>query len=114
MIELKSLARAATPGPWIASDPPECDGAFAWVDSGGRDYGTMCTVYATLCPEKPLANAAYIAALSPERVLQLLDVIEVAKAMRDAYVKAWRTDDPLPKSVAAFDAALAALDKEQK
>ena len=60
------------------------------------------------------ADGDYIAALSPERVLAMIAVIEAAKAMRDAYVKAWRTDDPLPKSVAAFDAERAKLEKEQK
>ena len=33
--------------------------------------------------EQEVADAAYIAALSPERVLAMLDVIEAAKALRD-------------------------------
>ena len=101
--DLEQLARAATPGPWVASDPEDSDGKFAWVDNDKRDFGSMCTVYATSCPESPLANAAYIAALSPERVLALLAVIEAAKAYRNRPNSA--TEDE-------FDYALEKLDGE--
>ena len=46
--------------------------------------------------------------IRPQTILAMIAVIDAAKAMRDAYVKAWRTDDPKPASVATFDASLAA------
>ena len=109
LTDLERLARAATPGPWVASDPEDSDGKFAWVDNDKRDFGSMCTVYATSCPESPLANAAYIAALSPERVLAMIAVIEAAKAMRDMYSA---TGD-WTQSRGSFDAAIDAA-REQK
>jgi len=100
LADLKRLALAATPGPWATS--PATSSYFGVRTTCGR---MLYTSIIRGSQEEAQANAAYIAALSPERVLQLLDVIEAAKAMRDyagvmpgAYV---------------FDAALAALDKEQ-
>jgi hypothetical protein len=99
---LEQLALAATPGPWIASDPEDSDGKFAWVDNDGRDFGSMCTVYATSCPEFPLTNARYIAALSPARVLAMIAIVKAAQAMRDKRDVEVVTD---PR-VLAFDAAI--------
>ena len=73
LAELESLALAATPG-----DNPLKHGVAA-------------------------ANWELCAALSPERVLAMIAVIEAAKAMRE---------DMLPKTVAAFDAALAELEQQ--
>jgi len=56
--ELERLAKAATPGPWC---------------SESRDG---CPVYLTQCA----TDAAYLAALSPERVIALLKVIWAADA----------------------------------
>jgi hypothetical protein len=55
---LESLARAATPGRW---------------------YGTRY-----LRPHVSTHDAAYIAALSPERVLALIQIVRAADAMRNA------------------------------
>jgi len=108
LTDLERLARAATPGPWVASDPEDSDGKFAWVDNDKRDFGSMCTVYATSCPESPLANAAYIAALSPERVLALLAVVKAAEAMRERC--RYEVAGQLHGAACAFDAALAELE----
>lgn len=51
--------------------------------------------------DKEQANAAYIAALSPERVLSIVAALRAAIAMRDAWMQ--------PSDVAAFDRALSAL-----
>jgi len=103
LTDLERLARAATPGEWANDEQwPR------WVLA--NDEPLASTVHSS----RPEADAAYIAALSPERVLQLLDerdqmiaVIEAAKAMRV---------DPTYRSgyLQAFDEALAALEKEQK
>ena len=81
LAELESLAREVHPNGWES-----CESSLL-RDGWTSDF------------------AAYIAALSPERVLAMIAVIEAAKAMRDyagvmpgAYV---------------FDAALAALDKDR-
>ena len=49
--------------------------------------------------------------LFPERVLAMIAVIEAAKAMREEYSAVARTHMPIFDT---FDAALAALDKEQE
>ena len=106
LTELRALALAATPGPWVQQPDGWTVRRVVAQDASQRGWRVAYT-YASGPDrvEQEVADAAYIAALSPERVLAMLDVIEAAKAMRDyagvmpgAYV---------------FDAALAALDKEQ-
>ena len=107
LTDLERLARAATPGPW------ELDDEFCVY--GKHEYAPRGIAYVGIC--RPVdggrtdgADAAYIAALSPERVLAIIAVIEAAKAMRDKHDVEVVTD---PR-VLAFDAALAALEGEQK
>jgi hypothetical protein len=75
---LESLARAATPGPWHDEYRSQ-DGYSVWSDAGMR----LVAGYASSFDK---ANAAYIAALSPERVLALIAVVRAADAMLKAGV----------------------------
>lgn len=70
---LRALAEAATPGPWEADD----HGFWRWTDEAARqgeyvlcaeyEYDTGVTMQ---CSD---ADAAYIAAASPDAILRLLD-----------------------------------------
>jgi hypothetical protein len=114
LAELESLARAATPGTWAHHSSESvriCDDAHDSV------AGCRTIVEAEVIGyerEQSVANAAYIAALSPERVLAMIAVIEAAKAMRHYFPHIPTQDFRHGDITAAFDAALAALDKEQK
>jgi hypothetical protein len=83
---LETLARAATPGPWLENDDSEC----------GRYAGP---------PGQSLtrADAAYIAAMSPDVALKLLAVVQAAKALADD-----NSDDP--DLISAVGVAVSALD----
>jgi hypothetical protein len=103
LADLKRLALAATPGPYYVAldDAEECgphrNSGLSLVDTGRQEDWPI----ARLCET---ASARYIAALSPERVLALLAVIEAAKAMRRAGLANLGDYDH------AFDAALAKLE----
>jgi len=108
LTDLERLTRAATPGTWAHHSSESvriCDDAHDSV------AGCRTIVEAEVIGyerKQSVANAAYIAALSPERVLAMIAVIEAAKKWRaSAYGET-------QQNIAAFDAALAALDKEQK
>ena len=94
--ELRKLARAATPGPW---------GRWNRDATRVRRYfGT--SGYDDICQASTGENAAYIAALSPERVLAMIAVIEAAMAMRREIDNPWCLTE-------AYDALRAKLEKEQ-
>jgi len=96
--ELRALALAATPGEWANDEQwPR------WVLA--NDEPLASTVHSS----RPEADAAYIAALSPERVLAMIAVIEAAKAMHVEY------DQDLYTTATnkAFKAALAKLERER-
>lgn len=62
-----------------------------------------------------LEDAAYIAALSPERILAMLDVIEAAADVRIAIHNGGSSyNDKLLDAVVAFDHASAALNEAMK
>jgi len=63
---LRALAGAATPGPWFDGDPEPHYGEFGWAVYG-------CPAGETEDSEQGRADAAYIAAASPDRILALLD-----------------------------------------
>ena len=104
LTELRKLALAATPGPYTAElvqadTPAEPD---IW-----RVYGADDSYEATICEcwtgeQNNGAQARYIAALSPERILSMLAVIEAAKAY-------FGQSDEL-EAEAAFHEALAKLE----
>lgn len=64
MNDLRKLAEAATPGPWEAQ--------FMWVQA--VDLTPIAEI------EDSLADTAYIAAMSPDRTIVLLDHIEALQA----------------------------------
>lgn len=78
--ELRKLAEAATPGPYFvgndaAEDAPDhTNSGLSMVDTGRTEDWPI----ARLC-ETPSANL--IAALSPERILAMLDMIEAADGL---------------------------------
>lgn len=74
---LRKLAQAATPGPWLCSEEIE-----------GRHITDQ--------------DAVYIAALSPERVLALVECVRASKAAR-----MMNTDE----TIATLDAELAKLEE---
>jgi len=90
--ELERLARAATPGPWRRDKEKVNRVGMAY------DVGTVCY---TRC----VSDAEYFAALSPERVLAMIAVIDAAKAYRDS---------PNAPTEEALDTALDALERGQK
>jgi hypothetical protein len=86
MTDLRALAEAATPGPWARSEVPgdtltvyqdSSGGAIAWVN-GDNETG----------PHHPSADAAYIAAVSPDVVLALLDERDALRAALEAVITA--------------------------
>ena len=103
---LKKLAQAATPGPYYVAldDAEECgphrNSGLSLVDTGRTGD---CPI-ARLCETQ---SANLIAACSPERILQLVAVIEAAKAMHVTVGS--ETDN----GKVAFDAALAALEGDK-
>ena len=99
--ELRALALAATPGKWAVS--PATSSYFGVRTVCGR---MLFTSIIRSSQEEAQANAAYIAALSPERVLAMIACIEAAKLAR-IHLMGYSAFDK-------FDAALAALEKEQK
>jgi hypothetical protein len=76
--ELKKLAEAATPGPWIAGDDEDSDYFLVGPHDGD---GLVFHPVVTLHTE---ANADYIAAANPAAILKLLainaELVEALKA----------------------------------
>ena len=89
MTDLRALAEAATPGPWETdARPPEYPHANAVRYAGGQIQGgaNVCGIGMFILHDGGQdrasmdANAAYIAAVSPDVVLDLLDEIERLQA----------------------------------
>jgi hypothetical protein len=100
---LRKLALAATPGPWKMDKSrrvlgPAFDGS----------YRSICDQVRGGSPESADANAALIVALSPERVLLLLDLIDAAHAMRECD---WQNTVARVHAEQAYDALRAKLDE---
>jgi hypothetical protein len=127
MTDLRALALAATPGPWFEADWNDDDGQVkttierrtpevlrpGWA-SIWPDAMVHHRVAETEAGENPLADAAYIAACSPDRILALLDVVEAAQWFVNG-IAATAGDNPQFDALCAALAALAALDgKEPK
>lgn len=95
-MNLREIARAATPGPWAADDKGvftvDEAGPVAWV---GDAYPRG--------DNHPAENMAHIAAWSPDRALATLDVIEAARAYRSAH-RQWGPSEVASTSVALRDA----------
>ena len=78
LAELRALALAATPGPWIL-EPSDPDQPSRYV----RTCGAMGDASPTSIRCLNLGDSSYIAALSPDVILRLLAVVEAAKAYRN-------------------------------
>ncbi len=94
---LRSLAEAATPGPWEVQDEGQADGLS--VVRLEPDLGYAAEVIWTDDADYPDEArpdlAAYIAACSPDRILALLDELgalrAVAKAAREVSLRPFGT-----------------------
>ena len=80
LTDLKRLARAATPGPWTL-EPSDPQQPSRYVRTCGYDPKAMESPTSIRCLND--GDSSYIAALSPERVLLLLELIDAADAMRE-------------------------------
>ena len=85
--ELRKLAEAATPGPWIATKHGVVVGGAVRVYENGcaQDQLFMCCVVGLDNTGNQLTNAAYIAAANPGAVIELLDTIDRLTAERDEF-----------------------------
>lgn len=72
-IEVRKLAEAATPGPWIAGDDEDSDYFLVGPHDGDG------IVFRPVVKLHPQNNAAYIAAANPATILSLLDRLEKAE-----------------------------------
>ena len=106
--DLRALALAATPGPWrlVPPDPTEAP-MWSICEPDEKAFGSIADCY-NYADAQDEANATYIAALSPERVLAMIAVIEKAKAMRERC--RYEVAGQLRGAACAFDAALAELE----
>ena len=68
---IERLAREATPGPWKAQEHGAHRGTIA-IEEDGRFIETIAEVYCGAAHGHGAQNARYIAALSPEVVLDLV------------------------------------------
>lgn len=112
---LEQLARDATPGPWVQrriSGLPT-----RWIDQAQADG--LCVATAVWRHWRDAntteANAAYLAAASPDVVLKLIAVARCARDLREAQrPEGWREKpDGIPRftnACRALDRALAALE----
>jgi hypothetical protein len=75
LADLAEKAKRATPGPWRYDGERHAIYDLPQVSAGGE--GASLWVCVTPFPE---ANAAYIAACSPERILALVEVAKAARA----------------------------------
>lgn len=72
--ELRRLAEAATPGPWLVDKK-----YFAFVtDANGNDVAQAESLVQVKDVEQSVLDAAYIAAANPSAVLALLDRLDLA------------------------------------
>ena len=105
--DLRKKAEAATAGPWYAELDGECSNVYSTPPNtpfgkrkpiGGSDNETG----EAMEPE----NADYIATASPDVILQLLDIIDVAKrAIVDIAIRAGRG----PEAISIIQIALDGL-----
>ena len=95
LTELRKLAEAATPGPWVCdwkmSDPideDEIPDVSVWQEECFKT-GKFLMNNAESCPafDLSVANGNFIAAANPATIIHLLDLIAQCKgALRDLYV----------------------------
>ena len=80
LVTLRTVAEAATPGPWRKSSPISIvadEGNICGVHDGGKS-GTRC-----------IADADYLATFDPPTVLKLLAVVEAAREVDRDIENGW-------------------------
>jgi len=77
--KLRGLAEKATPGKWFAVDTPD-DGHMAWVADGPKLGAATIALIGCRTADQSNNDAAYIAALSPEVIIALLDERDAMRA----------------------------------
>jgi len=102
----RELCDAATPGPWTCGPVHVIRSKF--IDEQGR----RCTRYVAECVSGDERDAAYIAALSPDRVRKLLDCIEAGKVLRKQFTMRTLIDGDVP-AMTEWDVARAAIEGEE-
>ena len=118
LTDLRALALAATPGPWVQHPDGWTVRRVVAQDASQRGWRVAYT-YASGPDrvEQEVADAAYIAACFPERVLAMIVCIEAAKALEAEASKRLRFRDAerYPELCAALTEVRTALAKlEQK
>lgn len=87
-----AIAAGPTPGPWTYFYKHKYNEHHVSVPLQGQSF--KLALFEDGCPtERPAADAAYIAAASPDRIARLLDRLEAAE--RDA--RRWRPIETAPK-----------------
>lgn len=90
--ELKALAEAATPGPWVQwvgnaavfAGEPEVNRQSAILPGNGERISRICEGDSFDPSKQELADHAYIAAANPAAILELLAERDALLAERDA------------------------------
>jgi hypothetical protein len=86
--KLRKLAREASSGPWVAEHGDEDDRVL--TIHGGINMGLLFVAGNPAYPtEQDTRNANYICALSPERLLELLDDLECTDALVRTMAGPW-------------------------
>lgn len=80
--DLRALAEQATPGEWYVDRHGVGSDTMLWVRPRDGDLWGICEVGAPYAP-RAQEDAAYIAAASPARVLELLAEVERLRAALD-------------------------------
>jgi hypothetical protein len=101
--DLRAKAKAATPGPWEAGENHN-DEPCVYADNGNRWIAVLPHLCVTPILEMAQADAAFIAAASPDVVLGLLDEIERLRRI-EAAARAFFSQ---PYDNGQYEAALAA------
>lgn len=96
--ELKRLAEAATPGPWVAAINTNMDNKVS------HSFGDICQT------GKDIGDAIFIAAANPAAVLELIDYVEYLRGKnREHFDACTGCDEELKRVSKQRDELLAAL-----
>ena len=114
--ELRKLAEAATPGPWITKDwaSTDADGAINVCGTSVMAPQSLCGIFTVALEGDGTNDVEYIAAANPAAILKLLEInAELAKALK--LCAAVCAGETLSKSslVQALEKARAALAKAE-
>ena len=106
--ELRKLAEAATPGPWIPAGPSFGAKLPQYYNCVCRDYEVEDGNEDDICGDMEHVDAEYIAAVSPDVVLSLLDRIKEYESREPV---AWMADDGRVCNAATKETSMANASK---